>query len=63
MPSMKGITKFLTVASWLICVSALSQTKQEKAVETNAWDIANNPMQFEGKLVQVALKFGLTRLP
>jgi hypothetical protein len=53
MPSMKGITKFLTVASWLICVSALSQTKHEKAVETKACDIANNPVQFKGKLVQV----------
>jgi hypothetical protein len=34
--SMKGIVRFLTVASWLICVNALSQTNQEKPVETNA---------------------------
>jgi hypothetical protein len=53
MPSMKGIARFLTVASWLICVNALSQTNQEKPVETNSCDIANNPVQFRGKLVQV----------
>jgi hypothetical protein len=53
MPSMKRIAKFLTIASWLICVNALSQTNQEKPVETNACDIANNPVQFKGKLVQV----------
>jgi hypothetical protein len=53
MPSMKRIARFLTVASWLICVNALSQTNQEKPVETNACDIANNPVQFKGKLVQV----------
>ncbi len=53
MPSMRSITKFLTVASWLICVNALSQINQEKPVETNACDIANNPVQFKGKLVQV----------
>jgi hypothetical protein len=35
---MKGIAEFLTVASWLLCVNALSQT---------------NPVQFKGKLVQV----------
>jgi hypothetical protein len=40
---MKGIARFLTVASWLICVNALSQTNQEKPVETNACDVANNP--------------------
>jgi hypothetical protein len=50
---MKRIARFLTVASWLICVDALSQTNQEKPVETNACDIANNPVQFKGKLVQV----------
>jgi hypothetical protein len=53
MPSMKRIARFLTVASWLLCVNALSQTIQEKPVETNACDIANNPVQFKGKLVQV----------
>jgi hypothetical protein len=53
MPNMKGITKSLIVASLLICVNALSQTNQEKPVETNACDIANNPAQFKGKLVQV----------
>src|SRR5260370_31021668 len=53
MPSMKRIARFLTVASWLICVNALSQTNHEKPVETNACDIANNPIQFKGKLVQV----------
>jgi hypothetical protein len=53
MPSMKRIARFLTIASWLICVNALSQTNQEKPVETNACDIANNPVQFKGKLVQV----------
>ena len=53
MPSMKRIARFLTVASYLVCVNALSQAKQEKPVETNACDIANNPVQFKGKLVQV----------
>ena len=53
MPSMKRIARFLTVASYLVCVNALSQAKQEKPVETNVCDIANNPVQFEGKLVQV----------
>jgi hypothetical protein len=53
MPSMKGVARFLTVASWLICVNALSQTNQEKPVETNPCDIASNPVQFKGKLVQV----------
>ena len=53
MPSMKRIARFLSVASWLICVNALSQTNQEKPVETNACDVANNPVQFKGKLVQV----------
>lgn len=59
MPSMKGITKFLTVASWLISVNALPQTNQEKPVETNAFDIANNPVQFKGKLV---LSFPLSQM-
>jgi hypothetical protein len=53
MPSMKGIARFLTVTTWLICVNALSQTNPEKPLETNACDIANNPVQFKGKLVQV----------
>jgi hypothetical protein len=53
MPRMTGITKFLTVASWLVCVNARSQAKQEKPVETNACDVANNPAQFKGRLVQV----------
>jgi hypothetical protein len=53
MPSMKRIARFLTVASWLICVNALSQINHEKPVETNACDIANNPIRFKGKLVQV----------
>src|SRR5438067_13591286 len=53
MPGMKGMAKLFIAASWLLCVNALSQTNQEKAVEANACDIANNPVQFKGKLVRV----------
>ncbi len=63
MPIMKRIARFLTVASHLVCVNALSQAKQEKPVETNVCDIANNPVQFKGSWCRFDLKSGLTRLP
>ena len=62
MPSMKGITKFLTAASWLICVNALSQTKREKAVETNFATLPTILCSSLGSWCRFELKFGLTRL-